>query len=263
MQIGHPQQYKSKKRHDDVFYLHSMYTYLYTNYVIIYLMYSIQIKNKAKVLRKSGKSIYDIAHMLGLRPTTVSYWCKDIKLSSFLIRRISNEGKKKARAAMLVYTERQRMGRLQRQAIERSIGRKSLGRLSSRDITMAGFGLYWGEGYKGNNGELGFTNSNSDIIRFHLSWLTLFGVSRKDLIFRLTINEAFRSQEKRIKRFWLAKLSVKEDQFTKTTIIKSILKKVDTSRGNSYRGILRVKVRRGNALKNRILGALEHISACA
>jgi len=226
-------------------------------------MYSIQIKNRAKFLRKKGGSIHDIARKLGLRPTTVSYWCKDIKLSSFIVRMISNEGKKKARAAMLVYTEKQRAGRLQRQAMERKTGKKLLGRLSQRDIMMAGLGLYWGEGYKGNNGELGFTNSNPDVIRFYLSWLTISGVSKKDLIFRLTINYVFRSQVKSLKLFWLKKLGVKENQFTKTTIIKTILKKADISRKNTYKGTLRVKVRRGNALKNKILGALEHISTCA
>ncbi|OHB11476.1 MAG: hypothetical protein A3G05_00450 [Candidatus Zambryskibacteria bacterium RIFCSPLOWO2_12_FULL_45_14] len=226
-------------------------------------MYSIQIKNRAKLLRKKGGSIYDIARKLGLRPTTVSYWCKDIKLSDSLIRRISDEGKKKARAAMLVYTEKQRTGRLQRQTMERKTGKKLLGRLSRRDLMMAGLGLYWGEGYKGNNGELGFTNSNPDVIRFYLSWLTISGISKKDLIFRLTINYVFRSQAKSLKLFWLKKLGVKENQFTKTTIIKTILKKADISRNNTYKGTLRVKVRRGNAFKNRILGALEHISACA
>jgi len=232
-------------------------------YRIIYLMYDIQIKKQAKLFRKKGKSIYEIARIMDLRPTTISYWCKDIKLSDFLIRKISNEGKKKARMAMLVYTEKQRMERLHRQATEREIGRKWLGRLSRRDLTMVGLGLYWGEGYKGSNGELGFTNSNPDIIHFCLNWLAIFDISKKDLIFHLTINAIFTGQEKRLKRFWFTKLGVTENQFTKTTLIKSALKKADTSRRNTYRGILRVKVRRGNALKNRILGALEHISACA
>jgi len=226
-------------------------------------MYSIQIKNRAKVLRKSGKSIYDIARTLGLRPTTVSYWCKDIKLSRFLISRISNEGKKKARRAMLIYTEKQRVERLQRQAMEREIGKRLLDRLSQRDFKMVGLGLYWGEGYKGNNGELGFTNSNPDIIRFYLNWLVIYDVPKKDLIFRLTINDGFRNQERRLKHFWSTTLGVKNSQFTQTTIIKTALKKLDVSKRNTYKGILRVKVRRGNILKNRILGALEYISACA
>jgi len=262
VQIRHPQQYKSKRRPVGRLLLASLFLYLYTQYVIICLMYSIQIKNQAVQFRKKGKSIYDIARMLNLKPTTISYWCKDIRLSDSLIKKISNNGKKKARRAMLIYTEKQRMERLHRQATERKVGRKLLGRLSHRDLTMVGLGLYWGEGYKGINGELGFTNSNPDIIRFYLNWLVILGISKKNLIFRLTINNIFMNQEKRLKRFWFTKLGVRESQFTKTTLIKSILKKADPSRGNSYRGILRVKVRRGNALKNRILGALEHISAC-
>ncbi len=225
-------------------------------------MYDIQIKKRAVSLRKNGKSIYEIAEILDLGPTTISYWCKDIRLSDLLIRKISNDGKKKAHAGMLVYTEKQRLERLKRQALEREAGRKLLGRLSQRDLMVAGLGLYWGEGYKGNNGEFGFTNSNPNIIKFYLSWLVLFGVSKKDLIFRLTINGIFKNQEARLKRFWLTKLRVKESQFTKTTLIRTILKKADTSKKNTYKGILRVKVKRGNALKNRILGTLEHISAC-
>ena len=76
------------------------------------------------------------------------------------------------------------------------------------------------------------------------------------------IIDAFKMKETHLKQFWIIKLEVKENQFTKTTIIKSVLKKADLSKGNNYRGILRVKVRRGNALKNRILGAIDHISRC-
>ncbi len=225
-------------------------------------MYAIQIRKQAVFLRKQGKSIYEIARVLSLKPTTISYWCKDIKLSNYLIKKISNDGKKKARMGMLIFTERQRADRLYRQVTEKKAGAKLIGNLSKRDLLMVGMGLYWGEGYKGNDGELGFTNSNPDIIQFYLKWLTLFGISKKDLIFRLTINGIFKNQEARLKRFWLTKLRVKESQFTKTTLIRTILKKADTSKKNTYKGILRVKVKRGNALKNRILGTLEHISAC-
>src|SRR3990167_8115058 len=146
-------------------------------------MYSIQIKNQAKSLRNRGKSIYDIAKILGLNPTTISYWCRDIKLSKSLIQKISDNGKKKTMVAMLVYTEKQRIERLSRQRKERMRGKRLLGKLSSRDLMIVGLGLYWGEGYKGSDGELGFTNSNPDIIKFYLSWLSLLCVPREDLIF--------------------------------------------------------------------------------
>ena len=225
-------------------------------------MYSIQIKNQAKSLRNRGKSIYDIAKILGLNPTTISYWCRDIKLSKSLIQKISDNGKKKTMVAMLVYTEKQRIERLSRQRKERMRGKRLLGKLSSRDLMIVCLGLYWGEGYKGSDGELGFTNSNPDIIKFYLSWLSLLCVPREDLIFRLTINDVFKNHAVQIKTFWITRLRVKEGQFSKTTLIKTGLKKADIFNEDTYKGILRVKVRSGNALKNRILGALEHISTC-
>ena len=68
---------------------------------------------------------------------------------------------------------------------------KIIGTLSNRDILMIGLGLYWGEGYKYENGELGFTNSNPQMIRFYFKWLELWKVEKSSLIFRLTINEFF------------------------------------------------------------------------
>ncbi len=224
-------------------------------------MYAIQIKNRAKILRKSGKGIYDIARILGLNPTTISYWCKDIELSELLIKKIKYTGMKKARAGMLLYTEKQRKTRIKRILREKEEGAMSIGNLSQRDIFMLGLGLYWGDGYKENNGELGFTNSNVRVMRFYLRWLELQGVIKKDLIFRLTINEIFKSQEKRLKKLWVRSLKVSAEQFSATTFIQTKLKKAIVARKNTYTGVLRVKVRQGGMLKNKILGALEYASA--
>ena len=125
---------------------------------------------------------------------------------------------------------------------------------------MIGLGLYWGEGYKESNGEMGFTNSNPRMILFYLKWLKLFNISNDQLIFRLTINKIFESEKKKIMNFWMKYLNAKEFQFSKTTIINTNLKKTNTKNIDSYKGILRVKVRRGLILKNKILGAIDAIS---
>ena len=225
-------------------------------------MYSIQIKRRAQTLRKNGVSIYDIARVLNLNVTTISYWCRDIRLSKVMIDKISRRGKFKARAAMLVYTENQRKERFRRTKENRIAGAKLVGDISDRNALMVGLGLYWGEGYKESSGELGFTNSNLNIMKFYIKWLKFFGVAKEDLIFRLTLNDIFRAQERRLKKYWVSGLRVSEKQFTATSFIKTNLKKAITSKGNTYTGVLRVKVRRGNSLKNKILGAIDHISAC-
>ena len=125
---------------------------------------------------------------------------------------------------------------------------------------MVGFGLYWGEGYKYENGELGFTNSNPQMIRFYFKWLRLWNVEKDSLIFRITLNEFFRKEENNIKNFWINFLGVKENQFSKTTFIQTNLKKASVKNMEKYKGILRVKVRKGIALRNKILGALEYLA---
>jgi hypothetical protein len=149
-------------------------------------MHSIQIKNQAIKFRKNGKSIYDIAKTLNIQTSTVSGWCKDILLTQELRNKIDQNGKLKARSAMLVYTEKLREQRLERTRSNKESGAKTIGKLSDRDILMVGLGLYWGEGYKYENSELGFTNSNLNIIEFYIKWLGLFKITKEDLILRLT-----------------------------------------------------------------------------
>ncbi len=211
-------------------------------------------------MRLAGKSLQDIASSLNLNKSTISFWCRDIKLSDDAIRRIKYSGNAKSMLGLMRYSEVKRNERIERTKNHKKQGVNLVGDLSERDILMVGLGLYWGEGYKESNGELGFTNSNFNIIDFYLKWLTLFGVLKNDLIFRLTINHLFEKEENNIKDFWVKHLGVPESQFSKTTIIKTSLKKASIKNKEKYKGVLRVKVRRGLELKNKILGAIDYIS---
>lgn len=44
-------------------------------------------KNKALILRQNGESIKDIAKRLKISKSTVSLWCRDIKLTSEQIKK--------------------------------------------------------------------------------------------------------------------------------------------------------------------------------
>ena len=46
------------------------------------------LKIKARELRSGGESIKVIAKTLSVSPSTVSYWCKDVKLSDGQIREL-------------------------------------------------------------------------------------------------------------------------------------------------------------------------------
>ena len=223
-------------------------------------MYYPQVKETAKRMRKNGASLSDISKKLHVTKSTLSFWCKDIILTESAINKIKTRGKLKSIRGLLKYSETKRKERMERNVLQKQEGVIALGTLSDRDILMVGLGLYWGEGYKYENGEFGFTNSNPLIIRFYLKWLKLWKVEKDSLIFRLTLNEFFRKEENNIKNFWINFLCVKESQFSKTTFIQTSLKKASKRNIKKYKGILRVKVRKGTALRNKILGAIEYLS---
>jgi hypothetical protein len=160
----------------------------------------------------------------------------------------------------LRYSEQRREQRIRNHISQRKQGAITVGKISKRDIFVLGLGLYWGEGYKGSNGEMGFTNSNPEMILFYLRWLYLLNIHKEDLIFRLSINKIFKKQEKEMINFWVKYLRIYQSQFSKTTLIKSKLRKLDYGNIAKYKGTLRVKVRKGLALKNKILGAIECIA---
>lgn len=228
---------------------------------IIYLMYYPNIKDSVKKMRKKGASIGDISKKFHISKSTISLWCRDIILTKFLIGKIQTKGKMKSVRALLRYSEFKRKERIKRHALQKKEGADMIGSLSNRDILMIGLGLYWGEGYKYENSELGFTNSNPKMILFYIKWLSFFNIDKTSLIFRLTLNEFFIKKEVKIQSFWINFLSIKKEQFSKTTFIKTNLKKASMKNIKTYKGILRVKVRKGTALRNNILGAIDHIAS--
>ena len=211
-------------------------------------------------MRKNGESLGDISKKLNIAKSTLSFWCKDVLLSGAAIKKIKTKGKIKSVRGLLKYSELKRRERISRNILQKREGATAVGELSSRDILMIGLGLYWGEGYKYENGEFGFTNSNPYMMRFYFKWLKLWRIEKDVLIFRLTLNEFFRREESNIKLFWINFLNIKKEQFSKTTYIKTNLKKASLKDMGKYKGILRVKVRKGTCVRNKILGAIDHIS---
>src|SRR3989344_6565997 len=141
-------------------------------------MHSPHIKYKAKEMREKGISLDDIAGFLHIGKSTISYWCRDIELKESAIRKIKTRGQEKSVQALFRYSEVKRKERIERTLAGKKLGADLIGQPSERDLLMTGLGLYWGEGYKESNGELGFTNSNPSIIHFYMSWLASFGVSK-------------------------------------------------------------------------------------
>ena len=107
-------------------------------------MHYINVKDKVTVLRKLGKGIGEISNILNLSKSTVSYWCRDIKLSDDLIQKIKIKGKNNTVVAMLKYAETQREERKKRTEKNKEDGVNMVGKLSKKGYFDDWFGIILG-----------------------------------------------------------------------------------------------------------------------
>src|SRR3989344_6138095 len=95
-------------------------------------------KNKALDLRQKGESIKAIAKRIGIAKSTVSLWCRDIKLTPAQTQRLHEKMVRggyygRMKGARMQYEQRlRRIEKFKKQGIER------LGLISARDFLVAG-----------------------------------------------------------------------------------------------------------------------------
>lgn len=216
-------------------------------------------REKAVLLRRRGKSISEIADELKMNKSTVSIWCRDVRLAEAQQKRIALRQSRGGRIGLLKAAEMKRTRRIEDTRRQYSLGAADVGQITPRDIFFLGLGLYWGEGYKKGSGEFGFTNSNPAIIRAFLTWITkTYGVKKQDLILRVSINQRHRDKTLASIRYWSRITGARPDQFTKTSLIRAPQHKIFVN-SDSYYGTLRIKVRRGTSLLRRVLGSIEQV----
>lgn len=219
-----------------------------------------RMRERAREMRRAGRSIRDITAALHASKSSVSYWCRDIILTPPQQRRLNAAQSRAAMTALLKASEKKRAARLRATDIAMKLGAREVGKLSRRDIAMIGLALYWGEGYKRGNEELGFTNSNESIIRMFIRWMRQeYPVRPSDFILRVSINGLHKSRIDSVTRYWAEVTNLPISQFTSPSFIKTANKKVYLNAHEHY-GTLRIKVRRATALRRRILGSLREIA---
>lgn len=213
---------------------------------------------KAESLRHQGTSIKEIARKVGVSPSTASRWCANIVLSHTQQSILDKKRREAGAKALAPWIRKNRDLKKTDIKIQNQFGRKDVGRITKRDLLMIGLGLYWGEGYKRGSQEWGFTNSDSKIIKTALAWLNeYYDIPITRIIARLTINLRYKSQADRLTNMWVRETGIHHSQFGKPTFIQGYNgSKLDE---DTYRGTLRIKVRRGTSLRRRILASIAEI----
>lgn len=173
-----------------------------------------ELKNKALILRRKGKSIRAIEQQLSIPRSTLSGWFRNIKLSKKQ-KNILYENWQKAlvgaRKEAVKWHNQQKQNRLQ-EAKSKAI--KTLQNIDTKDkaiIELALSMLYLGEGSRINE-ETSMGSSNPLILKFFLSTLrTIDGFDDKKIKCQLSLR-ADQDPDK-IKLFWSKELKIPIEKF--------------------------------------------------
>lgn len=213
-------------------------------------------KLKARKLRKGGESIKVIAKKLHVSPGSVSYWCKDIKLSLGQIKELEKRYKDPHYGRRLQYAlEQQKKRKLKIKKLKRQ-GVKEVGNLTKRELFLAGIALYWAEGFK-KDSQAGFANSDPKMINIFLKWLyECCGYKDKDLILRITANISHKHRIDIIQNYWADSTNIPIKNFRKPFYQNVKWKKVYEN-PDEYFGVLRIKVRKSTDFLRKIHGWIE------
>lgn len=212
-------------------------------------------KNNAILLRKKGSSIKEIAKILDVSTSSVSLWCWDVFLTDEIQKLIVDKGRKLSLIGSILAGQRKKEETNKKKENIHKKAVKEIGKLTRRDVLIAGVALYWGEGFKKDH-LVGLATTDVGIAKFYIKWLRVcFNISHDRLILRLTINEERIKDINMVSNFWCKELGIDKSQFSKPYIQKTKWKKIYTN-PNTYTGVLRIKVRRSIDILRRIEGMI-------
>ena len=203
-------------------------------------MNTVQIKNTALHLRRSGLSYGEILKQIHVPKSTLAYWLREMTLEedqeSALQSRI-HEKQKRGRFSTGIAL---RARRVYREKALFDSAEKEFSSLVKDPFFLIGLSLYWAHGGK-KSGHFQFITSDHEMLVCMIIWIEKYLlVSRSDLKYRLFIKESYKNND--IEDFWVRVLKIKKTMLQKTAYIKSNLNKNTRNQDISYKGSLCVTI---------------------
>lgn len=209
----------------------------------------LDLKLKAKDLRKKGFSIKEIRKKLNVSLSSVSVWVRDVRLNKKQLKKLYLNRKTGNLKGSIIAAQNKIKEREEITKMLNEQGRKDIGRLSKRERFIAGIAIYAGEGGKTDR-DISFVNSDPKMIKFMINWFKDFcDISNDKLRGSLYIHDDL--NENKAKSFWSKLSGIPLSQFTKSYIAKNNENRLRKKKHNY--GIFRIKI--SNAfLHRKIMG---------
>lgn len=192
------------------------------------------LRTRAVNLRKQGKSIRHIESSLGIPRSTLSGWLKNIKLTTYQQKVLSNNHKialVRARKIALLWHNQQKTNRLK---LAENEAEKTLIKTgnSLETVELALAFLYLGEGFK-KSPRTGMGNSDPLILKFFLQILLKFYKIKLEKI-RFELHLRADQDPQKIKKYWAKELKISPSSFKSVSIDKRTIGKITFK---DYKGV--------------------------
>jgi transcriptional regulator with XRE-family HTH domain len=206
---------------------------------------------RARELRMQGLTYDEIAQELRVSKSSISLWTRDLPHPE---RGPDDPGPRLA-GLRRHYELRRRREDEERGRYVESVTH-NVGKLSERELVIAGAVAYWAEGTKRKPWRraetVTFIDSDADMIRLFLAFLRLMKVTDDRLRLRVSIHETADEEQARI--FWAQVVGVAPDSLQRSTLKRHRPATNRKNVGADYHGCLVISVLRSALLYRQVEG---------
>ncbi len=214
---------------------------------------------RAIELRKAGVSYMELMQRFGVAKSTLWRWLK----AEGLVAATPQEFTELKRIAQRKGADLVRARRIERTRLIMAEARKDVGFVDERDLWLAGTVLYWAEGAKQNPRNVSsgviFVNSDPAAVRLFMAWLKEICEVTDDRIgYEIYLHETANAE--RAQAYWAAELDLPVEKLSRIRWKRHRPATRRTNVGDTYHGLVRVRVVRSSALNRKIAGWIAGLS---
>lgn len=189
-------------------------------------MSRIKDRQKAIELRKKGKTYTEIRKKLGISRSTLSDWLSKLPLTSEQFKQLEKSQKNNKVLGIektRIVKQKKRESRIRATYNNQ---KNYWGKLSRRELEIAGIFLYWGEGNKRLDGSVSLNNTDPMVMKFTLFWL-MYGLKVPIEKIKIDLHLYSDMNIEEEKYFWSKQLKISINQFRKPYVKNSTRSNID------------------------------------